>query len=135
MPDVLLVYASTHGHTARIAAPIAEALGGAGHSVDLRSVDEAGDVRAGEYEGVIVGGSVHAGHHQRALLDWVKGDAGELQGRRYAVDPGRDGDFTTRLLMRLLMRRGHHPTDASRDYDYTDWAAVDRFAHDCVTGL
>ena len=46
--------------------------------------------------------------------------AGALQYREY--------DFATRLVMRLLMSRGHHPTDAPRDYDYTDWEAVDRFA-------
>lgn len=34
--------------------------------------------------------------------------------------------------MRLLMRKDHHPTDASRDYDYTDWDAVDAFGHACA---
>lgn len=46
--------------------------------------------------------------------------AGALQYREY--------DVFTRTLMRLLMRRGGHPTDASRDYDYTDWDALERFA-------
>jgi menaquinone-dependent protoporphyrinogen IX oxidase len=32
--------------------------------------------------------------------------------------------------MRLLMRRMGHPTDASRDYDYTDWAAVDQLGRE-----
>jgi menaquinone-dependent protoporphyrinogen IX oxidase len=35
-------------------------------------------------------------------------------------------DVFTRTLMRLMMRRGGHPTDASKDYDYTDRAAVDQ---------
>lgn len=48
--------------------------------------------------------------------------AGALQYREY--------NFPTRTLMRLLMRRGGHPTDTSRDYEYTDWVAVDRFADD-----
>ena len=48
--------------------------------------------------------------------------AGALQYREY--------DFATRLLMRLLMSRMHHPTDTSQDYDYTDWDAVDRWAHE-----
>lgn len=46
--------------------------------------------------------------------------AGALQYREY--------DFFTRTLMRLLMKKGGHPTDTSQDYDYTDWDAVDRFA-------
>jgi menaquinone-dependent protoporphyrinogen oxidase len=49
--------------------------------------------------------------------------AGALQYREY--------DFATRLLVRLMMRKAGHPTDISQDYDYTDWGAVDRFAHEC----
>ena len=48
--------------------------------------------------------------------------AGALQYREY--------DFFTRTLIRLMMKRGGHPTDTSRDYDYTDWDAVDRFGRD-----
>jgi hypothetical protein len=53
--------------------------------------------------------------------------AGALQYREY--------DFVTRLMMRLLMRHMHHETDASRDYDYTDWDAVDRWARELVPAL
>lgn len=48
--------------------------------------------------------------------------AGCLQYREYG--------FFTRQLMRLMMRRMGHPTDASRDYDYTDCDGVDRFARE-----
>lgn len=34
-----------------------------------------------------------------------------------------------RLLMRLIVRMAGGETDTSRDYEYTDWAAVERFAH------
>jgi hypothetical protein len=50
--------------------------------------------------------------------------AGALQYREY--------DFATRLVMRLLMQRGEHPTAISRDFDYTDWDAVDAFARACA---
>ena len=53
--------------------------------------------------------------------------AGALQYREY--------DFVTRLVMRVLMRRGDHPTDVTEDYDYTDWDAVDTFGRDCATML
>ena len=39
MKPVLVLYASTHGHTARIATRIAEALEHAGAEVDLRRAD------------------------------------------------------------------------------------------------
>jgi menaquinone-dependent protoporphyrinogen oxidase len=50
--------------------------------------------------------------------------AGALQYLEY--------DFMTKLVMRLMMRRDHHPTDTSQDFDYTDWDAVEAFAHSCA---
>ena len=37
--------------------------------------------------------------------------------------------------MRLMIARGDHPTDVSRDYDYTDWDAVRRFAREFAAEL
>ena len=34
-----------------------------------------------------------------------------------------------------MMRKGGHPTDTSRDHDFTDWAAVERFARECAGAL
>jgi menaquinone-dependent protoporphyrinogen oxidase len=59
-----------------------------------------------------------------AQTGWTPGRtervAGCLQYREYG--------FATRRLMQLMMRRAGRPTDVSRDYDYTDWDAVDRLA-------
>jgi menaquinone-dependent protoporphyrinogen oxidase len=43
----------------------------------------------------------------------------------------------TRWMMRMISRRTGRPTDTSRDYDFTDWEAVDQFARhlaDLFTG-
>jgi menaquinone-dependent protoporphyrinogen oxidase len=175
--DALVVYASTHGHTAKIAARIADAMRGEGRAVDVRDVAHAGDAEPGRYGLVVVGGSLHKEGHQKALVGWVTEHrdalaevpslffsvsltaaddsdesrastlrciddfctktgwsptrttriAGALQYREY--------DLFTRQLMRLLMKRMGHPTDASRDYDYTDWDAVDRLGRELVTDL
>jgi menaquinone-dependent protoporphyrinogen oxidase len=37
-------------------------------------------------------------------------------------------DFFTRLVLKWIAKRESGPTDTSRDYEYTDWAALDRFA-------
>jgi menaquinone-dependent protoporphyrinogen oxidase len=169
MPDVLLVYATTHGHTAKVANRIADVLREGGLSVDMHDVRTAAkpDLRA--YDGVIVGASVHGGQHQREVVDWVRERARALNGlpsaffsvcltaaddseesqratREYIDvfldDTGwipretvsfagalqyREYDFVTRLVMRVLMRRGDYPTDVTEDFEYTDWEAVDRF--------
>jgi menaquinone-dependent protoporphyrinogen oxidase len=46
--------------------------------------------------------------------------AGALRFTRY--------NFVLRAVMRMISRSVGGDTDTSRDYEYTDWAAVDRFA-------
>jgi menaquinone-dependent protoporphyrinogen oxidase len=173
MPRILLLYASTHGHTAKIAARIAAALEHDGATVDLRRLGgNETEPAPPDYDAVILGASIHAGHHQRALVKWAEQQHTALDRRpsaffsvsltaaddteeahaatqgylddfveqtdwtpdRSATFAGavqyREYDLATRVLMRLLMRRMHHPSDASHDYDYTDWDAVERWAHE-----
>lgn len=179
---VLVVYASTHGHTAKIAERIGAVLENHGISASVRDVHgcgEATDLR--KYDGVIIGASVHAGHHQREVLDWIGHHRTRLSTRpsaffsvsltaaddadeaRAAVreqiddvldDTGwipretvafagalqfKEYNLPTRVLMRLIARRIEHQTeteiDVHEDTDYTDWAAVERFAEAFATSL
>jgi menaquinone-dependent protoporphyrinogen oxidase len=173
MADVLVIYASTHGHTAKIAARIAEGLRAAGvEEVDVRDAADAGGIDPASYDAAIAGGSLHAAHHQEELVEWVKSHRAALADRPSAffsvsltaaddTDEAREAtqrcidDFLaetgwtparsvaiagalqyreynvfTRTLVRLMMRRGGHPTDTSQDYDYTDWDAVERFGRE-----
>ena len=73
MSNVLIVYATTHGHTARVAARLAAALDAAGVACrlhDVRSIPA--DVSPTSYDGAIVAASVHRGRHQREVTDWVR---------------------------------------------------------------
>jgi menaquinone-dependent protoporphyrinogen oxidase len=174
MPDVLILFASTHGHTEKIALRIRDVLQDDGLTADAHRAHSKVDTDPSDYDAVIVGASVHAGHHQREVVDWAASHSLAMnrmpsaffsvslsaaedteesrEATRKAVDDFVDHtdwhpdktvtfagelqyleyDFMTRLLMRLLMRRQHHPTDTSRDYDYTDWDAVESFAHSCA---
>ncbi len=177
MPDVLVLYASTHGQTERIALRLCEQLSAEGITPLAVSAEGRVDRRPADFDGVIVGASVHAGHHQSEVVEWARAHAATLnampsaffsvslsaaedtdeakQANRGYIDefsdatgwyPGSSAAFAgalqyleygfmTRLLMRLMMKRGHHPTDTSRDYEYTDWNAVDAFAHAFVAPL
>jgi menaquinone-dependent protoporphyrinogen oxidase len=73
-PRILIVFATTYGHTAKIAGRIRDLLSEAGgHDVTLADV---GDLRPGvqpqSFDAVIVGGSVLFGRHQAALLRFVR---------------------------------------------------------------
>jgi menaquinone-dependent protoporphyrinogen oxidase len=174
--DALVIYASTHGHTAKIAARIAAAMRDEGLEVDLRDVADAADAKPGRYDVVVIGASLHKEHHQKEIVHWVtehrdalaqlpavflsvslSAAEDSLESRRatrrcideFCDETGwipprtetiagclqyREYDVFTRQLMRLLMRRMGHPTDASHDYDYTDWDAVDRLGRE-IAGL
>ena len=73
MARFLIVYGSTEGHTTRIAAHMSEAIRAAGHLVELHDSKELRheDVTQ-HFDGIIVGGSVHAGDHQSSLREFVK---------------------------------------------------------------
>jgi menaquinone-dependent protoporphyrinogen oxidase len=74
------------------------------------------------------GSSVAQGYVERFVREtgWrpstVRSFAGGLPYSRY-------GPFV-RLMMKLISRRTGRPTDTSRDYDLTDWEAVDRFGRE-----
>ena len=80
MPDVLLVYATTHGHTAKIATRIADVLREVGLSVDMYDAHAAPQPDLRGYDGVIVGASVHGGHHQHEIVEWVRRHARAING-------------------------------------------------------
>jgi menaquinone-dependent protoporphyrinogen oxidase len=172
MPRLLIVFATTHGHTAKIAARIAKAARGEGIRVDVREVEGVGEVELADFDAVLAGGSIHGGRHQNAIVEWAaehreqlgdrpaaffsvsltaaergeeaqRATAGYLEDFAERTGWSSDGaqafagalqyreyDMFTRVLMLLLMRVGDHPTDTRHDYDYTDWAAVERFGRE-----
>lgn len=174
MARILVVHATTHGHTGKIAARIAHGLRVDGHAVhELSDIAHSGQDIKG-FDAVIVGGSIHRGHHQPELVAWAERHRTSLglvpsaffsvcltaaddsdESRQVTQDyldefeertgwtPAlrttfagalqyREYDFATRLVMRLSMRRGGHPTDIRHDVEYTDWDAVDVFTRACA---
>jgi menaquinone-dependent protoporphyrinogen oxidase len=80
LPDILVLYGSTDGHTAKVAAAIASTLRMEGAQVHLVNAARPGpDPRAEHYAGVIVAASVHAGGYQKAVRRWVAAHARELR--------------------------------------------------------
>ena len=155
MPDILIVYASKHGQTARIASHIADTLrdggatvvvsdvaSGANHEPALVAWAKAHAVTLNEMPSAFFSVSLSAAEDTdesragtREYIDDFLDDTGWTPRRTEAIAGAlqyREYDFATRVLMRLIMRRGEHPTDWSRDYEYTDWDAVDRFARECA---
>jgi menaquinone-dependent protoporphyrinogen oxidase len=63
---------------------------------------------------------------QTGWCPWLtRSFAGELAYTRY--------NPVTRWIMKMISRRNGGPTDTSRDYDFTDWKAVDRFGRELAS--
>jgi menaquinone-dependent protoporphyrinogen oxidase len=167
MARILILHATIEGHTARVAARIAQHLRDRGHAVQSHRAEMArvGLDLAG-FDAVIVGASVHYGRHPAHLRKWVRrhrADLAALPGAFFSVSlsartkppaaqrylqtflrqvgwqPQQTATFAgalpyskyapwKRLLMIAFVALAGGDTDASRDYEYTDWDAVRRFA-------
>jgi menaquinone-dependent protoporphyrinogen oxidase len=177
MSRTLILYATTEGHTARIAERIAQCLRGKGHEVEIHRADAVpASLEPAGHDGVIVGSSIHYGHHPNFLRALVRRFRAALTAqpsaffsvslsaggpgakpeaaRRYletflrqvdwhppqratfagALQYSKYGVFK-RLLMRMIVGIAGGDTDPTRDYEYTDWNAVDRFADEFAQRL
>lgn len=70
--DVLIIHASRHGHSGRIAERIAERLQAAGADAEVADVRHQPNVTAHDRTAVVVIGSIHAGQHAEELLSWLQ---------------------------------------------------------------
>jgi menaquinone-dependent protoporphyrinogen oxidase len=167
MARVLILYATTEGHTARVAERIAKRLQDKGHHVESQRADATGTgLDLERYETVIVGAPVHYGRHPghlRSLLREHRAALAARPGAFFSVSlsarnkpqaaqrylqtflrqvgwrPRQTATFAgalpyskyapwKRLLMIAFVCLAGGDTDASQDYEYTDWDAVERFA-------
>ena len=71
-PNVLVMYATTHGQTAKIAGEIAATMRAAGGTVSLGNVVEAWTTDPRDYTAVIMAAPVHAGRFPNSLRQWVQ---------------------------------------------------------------
>jgi menaquinone-dependent protoporphyrinogen oxidase len=77
---VLIVYGTTEGQTAKIAQHIGDALRRVGHEAIVRHAAEITGETI-DFDGVIVGGSLHEGRYQRAVLDFIERNSSALRSR------------------------------------------------------
>jgi menaquinone-dependent protoporphyrinogen oxidase len=80
MTRILVLYGTTDGHTAKVAAALGDTLQAQVGDVDLVNVVDAGP-RAEHYDAIVVAASVHAGGYQDAVGQWLRTNAAALNER------------------------------------------------------
>ena len=79
----LILYASSHGTTAKVAKRFAESL--PTESVALIDLKKTKKIDLSAYEQVVLGSSIHAGHGQRAMQQFCKKHLTELLQKRVVL--------------------------------------------------
>jgi menaquinone-dependent protoporphyrinogen oxidase len=115
-PQILVTYHTVEGQTARIAERIASVLRTTGSQVDLAAVDEA--PAPDGYDAVVAGGSIHAVHHSRGLVHYLKQHASTLNEMPTALfqvsltstNPDEEHTATAQgMVHELLEKTGFEP--------------------------
>jgi menaquinone-dependent protoporphyrinogen oxidase len=175
MANVVVVYATREGQTAKIAQRIAIALRENQHTVELIDAEHASpQLELERFDAAIVGAPIHVGGYPRSVARFVKNNRAFLEsvpsaffsvglavasrttdGRGATLSlvekflaktgwrprrvelvagalPYSKYNFLIRFVMRRIAAKEGGDTDTSRDYEYTDWEAVARFALDFV---
>src|SRR5690349_16146777 len=77
MSRILVLYGTSEGHTRKVANAIGDTMREEGLDVDVVHVDDL-NPDPSRYTAVIVAASVHAGGYQKAVANWVRAHATEL---------------------------------------------------------
>lgn len=78
--EIAIIYSTGEGQTSKISNYLGEWLESAGHSVELFDVEELGrKFSLDDYDAVIVGASIHAGHFARRIRKFIKRNLGSFK--------------------------------------------------------
>ena len=78
MKSICVLYATREGHTAKVAAHFAQALTERGLQVDLFEVRDF-PFPLGFYDAAVLAASVHAGHHEKEMIRFVREHRRDLE--------------------------------------------------------
>ncbi len=135
MTTVLVAYASTHGHTAKICRRIADVLQSDDLDVDLHDLGADDSPDPQRYDGVVVAASIHKGIHQHEVTGWARCHRDALADRPSALasvsltaaeDTAEAREFTEGALRDFASETGWTPDRAAsfagalqyREYDF-----------------
>jgi len=118
MSNILILYTTTEGQTGRISERMAGMLRDKGHSVETQRAEHAAmRLEPGKFDAVIVGASIHYGHHPAFLRTLVRSHRDALHARPSAFfsvslsggGPGAKPAAAKRYLEKFLRQTGWQP--------------------------
>ena len=169
MNRILVIYATTDGHTRHISERLQQLLTQQGEQVTLTPLSQAEALDLRAFDKIVIGASIRYGHHQPEVAQFIarhqsllerlpsaffsvnivarKSEKNQPDTNPYllkflrqiswkptltAVFAGKldypSYRFFDRLMIRLIMRATHGPTDPKAVIEFTDWKQVAVFA-------
>lgn len=116
---ILVSYASTEGHTRKIAQHLADRLVNAGNSVELIDLAQAINIDLSRFDGAILAASIHMSHYQHSLSDFAAKHALGLEAMptlflsvslSAAGHDTKDWQGLTKIIADLTQATGWTPT-------------------------
>ena len=145
MAHVLVAYATTEGQTEKVARRIAGELEAAGHDADLADLGDAAP-DAADYDGVIVGASVHRSEFQRTVTRFVEANREALSAHPSAFfflsltaadDADESRAAVTELGEAMEAETGWHPDEVAAfagALKYREYGPIKRFVMKRIAG-
>jgi menaquinone-dependent protoporphyrinogen oxidase len=139
MSAILILYSTVDGHTRTICERIARTVEAAGHTITLRSVEDAGGVDPAAYDKIVIGASIRYGVHRRSVFEFIEAGLSVLENRPNAFftvnvvarKPGKDRPEPNPYLRKFLRKTRWRPrlleVFAGR-LDYPSYRPLDRLA-------
>lgn len=78
MSRILILYGTSEGQTRKVANTIGDTMRASGLDVDVIEAEGSIDPSPGQYAGVIVAASVHAGSYQKPVGEWLRAHGDQL---------------------------------------------------------
>ena len=117
MATILILYATTDGHTRKICAFLQDFIAQQGNHVTLRQVDEASDIDPADYDKIVIGASIRYGKHAKPVYDFVRQNQSLLDSlpnaffsvNLVARKPGRNTRDSNPYVKRFLKQISWEP--------------------------
>ena len=84
MANILILYASTDGHTVKICQRLQQVIEGAGHAVAVVPVGDTNRVDLQAFDTIVIGASIRYGKHSQAVYDFIQRNTPLLESKANA---------------------------------------------------
>lgn len=138
MPNILLVYASHDGQTAKICRTLQGIIQQAGQQISLLSVSQAAQVDLADFDKIVIGASIRYGKHSPALVAFIKQNQAVLDSkpnaffsvnlvaRKAEKSSPATNPYLQKFLKHITWKPKHLAVFAGR-VDYPRYGIFDRF--------